>query len=110
MEKIILSQELDAIDYIADNNKHCKGRKIFIDKKMNERLIGLTDKIKTDGVRTHLDIVCSKTGNITMVDIEREGSDCYWLKEVKAADIEPIGPVNPNKTPIHIKNERLLEK
>ena len=44
--KVILSAEMDIIDFYIDNTETCKGRKIITDEKMIERLGEMADEVK----------------------------------------------------------------
>lgn len=106
MEKITLEKELDIIDFVADNIEEYQGRKIYTNLTMVKRVCKLTDQIKTEGDATVLTIICPETGNLTVVEFVKEGTN-YWLKNVKADDITPFEPIDPSKQPIYVVNEKV---
>lgn len=110
MDKIQLHNNEDIIDYVAKNQENSKGRKIYTNAEMVKRLSTLTENITKEGKSIIFDIICPETGNSTKVDMVREGSDCYWLKEITADDIAPIGPVDKTKEPIHVINVPTIDK
>ncbi len=106
MEKITLEKELDIIDFVAENIEEYQGRKIYTNLTMVKRVCKLTDQVKTEGDTTVLTIVCPETGNLTVVEFVKEGTN-YWLKSVTADDITPFEPIDPSKQPIYVVNEKV---
>ncbi len=105
MKEIKIDKELDVIDYIADNPDTCKGRRIFIDKKMTERITALTENVTKSGITTTLDIVCPETGNLTTVILEDYNS-LTQVVDILAEDIEPIGKIDESKEALLVVNEK----
>ncbi len=108
MQYVSLPQDKDVIDFIADNPDKVKGRNIYIDQAMFDRLCSLTskDKIvsKNGGTIIELSIVCSKTGILTTVTTEATIGHPRRIVEVIADDIEPIGEIDQSKEPLYVSN------
>lgn len=105
MKEVKIDNNLDVIDYIADNPETCKGRRIFIDNAMVEKIKSLTDDIFEQKARTTLTIVCPETGNLTKVILENYNTFTQVV-DVLADDIEPIGDINETKEALLVVNER----
>ena len=110
MKIIKIKKSLDIIDYVAEHPDFCKGRKILTDAKMVEKVSNLTDICLNEGKTTIFSIVCPETGNLTEVTFVKESENCFWLKEILAEDIEPIGEIDHSKEPICITNAKQCEK
>lgn len=104
MKQVKIDKNQDVIDFVADNPELCKGRKIFIDREMVEKVKELTENVKEDAKKIQLNIICPETGNATIVDIEK-AENLFLVKEIKADDIEPIGAYNHKKEPIFVGYE-----
>lgn len=110
MKRIELPKNENIIDFVANNPKKCKGRKIFTNTEMVKRLSDLAENIEENGNSVRFNIICSYTGFLTKVDLVKEKIDRFWVKEITSPDIDPIGPVNTTKEPIRVINEPVIEK
>ena len=107
MDRIKLKKEDDIIEYVIAHATECQERKIFTNKKMVDRLTENVDK--SDMLtRGKCLILASDTndGNV-VVEFVREGSDCYWLKDIVVNGKALLGKVDSEKEPIHIANEEV---
>ncbi|MBP3619670.1 MAG: hypothetical protein J6J24_03315 [Clostridia bacterium] len=106
MKEIKIDANLDVIDYIAENPDLCKGRRIFIDKDMFDKVLSLTDNITSTQTCTTLKIVCPETGNLTTVFLANYNT-LTQVVDVIADDIEPIGKIDSSKEALLIVNEKV---
>ena len=105
MKEIKIDADLDVIDFVADNPELCKGRRIFIEKEMVDRISNLTDDITSTQTTKVLKIVCPQTGNLTTVLLENYNT-LTQVVEIVADDIEPIGKIDTSKESLLIVNEK----
>ncbi len=112
MDKIQLENNANIFDYVKNHAMECKGRKIFTNKKMIENLVNLAGErnIYIQGKTMQLTFINQENKNLALVEIVKEGSDCYWFKDIKAKNITSIAPVDTTKEPMHIINKPSLEK
>ena len=103
MKEIKIDNNLDVIDFVAENPDICKGRRIFIDKAMTEKIMALTEDITTTQIGTTLKIVCPETGNLTTVFLENYNS-MTQVVDIIADDIEPIGEIDESKESLLVVN------
>lgn len=97
MERIKLSAGIDIVDYVIINRVKCRGRKIFTNAETFKSLEKKALKTTTAKNNIRLELLNSKTGNVTEADFVREGTDVYWLKEISAKDLKPFAPIDTEK-------------
>ena len=109
MDKVKLEKSENIIDYVSAHADELKGRKIFTNKKMVDKLIKLTseENILIHGRTMKLSLTDQQAKNLTIVEVVREGSDCYWLKDIVTKGMSMLDPVDIDKDPVHIVNEEV---